>query len=56
MQPCEVAGDNLFLSPFSIRVALAIAREWVDTGHVDALVDMSNAAIQRTSPAARFQS
>ena len=27
-------------------VALAIAREWVDTGHVDALVDMSNAAIQ----------
>jgi len=26
--------------------ALAIAREWVDTGHVDALVDMSNAAIQ----------
>lgn len=27
-------------------VALAVAREWVDTGHVDALVDMSNAAIQ----------
>jgi len=27
-------------------VALAIAREWVDTAHVDALVDMSNAAIQ----------
>ncbi len=27
-------------------VALAIAREWVDTGHVDVLVDMSNAAIQ----------
>ena len=27
-------------------VALAIAREWADTGHVDALVDMSNAAIQ----------
>ncbi len=27
-------------------VALAIAREWVDAGHVDALVDMSNAAIQ----------
>ena len=27
-------------------VALTIAREWVDTGHVDALVDMSNAAIQ----------
>ena len=27
-------------------VALAIAREWLDTGHVDALVDMSNAAIQ----------
>ena len=26
--------------------ALAIAREWVDAGHVDALVDMSNAAIQ----------
>ncbi len=27
-------------------VALAIARGWVDTAHVDALVDMSNAAIQ----------
>lgn len=27
-------------------VALAIAREWVDTAHVDALVDMSDAAIQ----------
>ena len=27
-------------------VALAVAREWVDAGHVDALVDMSNAAIQ----------
>ena len=27
-------------------VALATAREWLDNGHVDALVDMSNAAIQ----------
>lgn len=41
--PVEVVAADHQNKP---DVALAIAREWVDTGHVDALVDMSNAAIQ----------
>ena len=41
--PIEVVSADHQNKP---DVALAIAREWVDTGHVDALVDMSNAAIQ----------
>ena len=32
-------------------VALAIAREWIDKGGVDALVDMGNASIQLAMPA-----